>query len=57
MNLHWPHRPENGLAPWYLIAWRLPWFAVIRLGQAIYFVGALGYYFGDYRRSLRDVFG
>lgn len=39
INLKWPSTPYNGLAPWYVVAYRTVWLPLIYGGLAITFVG------------------
>ncbi len=39
--LHWPATPENDLAPWYRVGWRLLWCPLIYGGMVITWTGLL----------------
>jgi hypothetical protein len=33
--LRWPENKHTGLVPWFVIAWRLPWWLVLMIGMVI----------------------
>ncbi len=48
MNYRWPAKEGNGMVPWWIILYRVPFFLIILFGKLILAVGVFGYTFGDW---------